>query len=102
MTTTPVRPKAKPKPKAPDPDRWQDTRLPLWLRVAMYAVDHADDTGRVELRPLQLLWALDPTGLTQSKHISRAIYTAKRNGALGPRSTARHLHLAPKWGGEQA
>lgn len=100
MTTTPVRPKPRPKPKEPDPDRWQDTRLPLWLRVAFYAVDHADESGRIDLRPLELLWELDPTGLTQSKHISRAIHTAKKYGALGAGSTARHLHLNPKWGGE--
>lgn len=100
MTTTPVRPKPKPKPKTPDPDRWQDTRLPLWLRVAFYAVDHTDETGRIELRPLELLWALDPTGLTPRPDISRAIHQAKRKGAINPGSSARRLILNPKWGGE--
>lgn len=81
-------------------NRWEDTRLPLWLRVALYCVDHADEAGRVELRPLQLLWALDPTGLTRREHISRAIHDAKKKGALAPLSNVRRLRLSPTWGGE--
>lgn len=77
--------------------RHQDPRLPLWLRVALYACDHADPSGHVELRPLQLLWAIDPTGLTQIKHVSRAIRTAETYGALAPGSSARCLRLSPTW-----
>lgn len=83
-----------------EPARWENPRLPLWLRVALYATDHADHTGRLELAPRQLHEAIATDPSTEAKHISRAIYQAKKYGALGPGSTARHLHLSPTWGGE--
>lgn len=79
--------------------RWQNPRLPLWLRVAFYAVEHADVDGAVILGPRELLSALATDASTEAKHIARAIYTAKKYGALGPGSTARHLHITPAWGG---
>lgn len=80
---------------------WQDPGLRLWLRVVLYAADHADSDGLLILGPRQLHAALAANSSIEAKHISRAIHTAKKQGALGPGSSARRLRLSPAWGGTE-
>ncbi len=69
--------------------RSTNTRLPLWLRVVLYAHEN-HDAGRARLYAGELRQAL---GVDRPAEVSRAIRVAARYGALSDDSSARCLIL---------
>lgn len=67
----------------------ENTRLPLWLRLAILSEALAV-SGHARI-PVGRLRRLDPTASPQ--HLSRAIAQAVDRGLLDPRSSARCLVL---------
>ena len=70
---------------------YRNRGLALWVRVGLYAQEHAGPDRTVTLKPRQLLRALDETLILQPSSVSRAINTAVARGVLDPTSTARRL-----------
>lgn len=80
---------------APPPGEWHRLRVPLWLRIAMYAEAMAGEDGAVDLEPWQLLKTMDPQMIMHPSQISRAIRTAEAKGFLVRGSSARRLLTRP-------
>ena len=68
---------------------YASARLPLWVRVSMYALDH----DGIYLDRAQLLHAMDPHGFIRSAEIARAIKVGISRGVLAAGSSSAMLEL---------
>lgn len=70
-----------------------NTRLPLWLRITLYATENADETGTCVLGRGELRKAFNH--LYDRRDVARAIRSAKSKGVITRDSHAHCLKLVP-------